>query len=151
MANRRRLSAGAFDDSIRVLLIGLFWRLPNAIGRLVGGNIREGLEEIIARERRENVLYVYLSPLATTGQVAQKTTFTDAYWQFYLTKQQRIDLLSRTRPFDPGNAAAIPAGSLILANVGDKATEALVSGGTLKQVKTITELDGTTFFVILQR
>jgi hypothetical protein len=117
----------------------------------LGGNIREGLEEIIARERRGNVPFVYLSPLATTGQVDQKTTFTDAYWQFYLTKHHRIDLLSRTRAFEPAHAAAIPAGSLILANVGDKATEALVSGGTIKQVKTITELDGTTFFIILQR
>ena len=42
VANRRRLSAGAFDHSIRVLLIGLFWRLPNAIGRLVGGEHPRG-------------------------------------------------------------------------------------------------------------
>jgi hypothetical protein len=106
---------------------------------------------MIAQEQREHVPYVYLSPLATTGQVDGQTTFTDAYWQFYLTKHHRTDLLARTRTFDPAGVDAIPPGSLILVNAGDKTTEALVNRGILKQVKAIRELDGSIFFAILQR
>jgi hypothetical protein len=117
----------------------------------LGGNVREGLEEIIARDSREPVPYVYLSPLATTGQVDQQMTFTDAYWRFYLTKEQRLDLLARTRVFEPANADAIPTGSLILASAGDKAADALIDRGVLRRVKAIPELDGSTLFVVLQR
>ena len=117
----------------------------------LGGNIREGLEEIIAREAHEPIPFVYLSPLATTGQVDQHMTFTDAYWQFYLAKHHRSDLLARTRIFEPEQIDTVPAGSLILASVGDKATEALVSRGALKRVRAVPELDGSTFFLILQR
>ena len=117
----------------------------------LGGNIREGLDEIIARDVREPVPFVYLSPLATTGQVDQHMTFTDAYWQFYLAKHHRSDLLARTRVFEPEHVDAVPAGSLILASVGDKVTDALVSRGVLRRVRAIPELDGSTFFLILQR
>ena len=75
----------------------------------------------------------------------------DAYWRFYLIKHGRQDLLERTSPFVPEHADAVPAGSLVLANTGDSATEALVSRGTLKRVATISELDRSNFFVILQR
>ena len=94
---------------------------------------------------------MYLSPLATTGQVDQQMTFTDAYWRFYLTKDHRLDLLARTRVFEPANADAIPSGSLILASVGDKAADALIDRGVLTRVKAIPELDGSTFFVVLRR
>jgi hypothetical protein len=117
----------------------------------LGGNVREAIEEILAHDSREPVPFAYLSPLATAGQVDQQMTFTDAYWRFYLTKAHRLDLLARTRVFEPSGVDAIPAGSLILASAGDKEADALIGRGVLKRVKAIPELDGSTLFVILQR
>lgn len=118
----------------------------------LGGNIRGALEEIIDRDRHEHAPKVYFSALkATSGQLDGRNPYMDAYWKFYLTKHDRQDLLIRTLPFEPENVRTVPAGSLVLSNVGDPATEALVSRGELRQVKTISELDGRTFFVILQR
>jgi 4-amino-4-deoxy-L-arabinose transferase-like glycosyltransferase len=117
----------------------------------LGGNVRGALEEIIAREAQGQVPYVYLSPLATAGQVDERTTFTDAYWQFYLAKHHRTELLARTRRFEPAAVEAIPTGSLILASAGDKATDALVERGALERVKIVPELDGAPLFVVLRR
>ena len=117
----------------------------------LGGNIREAAEDIISRDAREQLPYVYLSPVATAGHVDEKTTFTDAYWQFYLTKARRTDLLERTRRFEPADVQSVAPGSVILASTDDKATEALVKAGTLRRLRTIRELDGSTFYQILQR
>jgi hypothetical protein len=118
----------------------------------LGGNIRGALEEIIDREQREKAPRVYFNTLrATSGQADGRNQYMDAYWRFYLIKHHRQDLLARTSPFVPEHVDAVPAGSLVLANVGDSATEALVSRGALKRVAMISELDRSNFFVVLQR
>jgi hypothetical protein len=118
----------------------------------LGGNIRGALETIIDREQREPVPMVYFSPLrATSGVLDGRNSYLDAYWKFYLVKHNRPQLLARTAPFEPDNVRRIPSGSLVLANVGDLTTEALVTTGELKRVATIPELNDTTFFVVLQR
>ena len=118
----------------------------------LGGNIRGALEEIIDREQRERAPGVYFSPLrATGGDLDGRNPYLDAYWRFYLIKHDRADLLARTAPFESGNVQTIPSGSLVLANVGDVTTEALVAKGELRRVETIPELDHPAFFVILQR
>ena len=72
------------------------------------------------------------------------------YWRFYLVKHNRQDLAARTERFDPGKLATMPAGSLVLSNVGNR-TDALVRTGTLEHLTTIPELNRNDFFVILRR
>jgi hypothetical protein len=88
---------------------------------------------------------------ATSGQLDGRNPYMDAYWKFYLIKHNRQDLLARTMPFEPQNVQTVPSGSLVLANLGDTTTEALVAKGELKRVTTIPELNHNTFFVVLQR
>ena len=136
---------------------GSFWRDYFSDYRVrssywLGGNIRGALEEILDREQRDGAPRVYFNTLrATSGQADGRNQYMDAYWRFYLIKHNRQDLLARTSPFVPEHVDAVPAGSLVLANVGDSATEALVSRGALKRVAAIAELDRRNFFVILQR
>jgi hypothetical protein len=118
----------------------------------LGGNIGGALEAIIERDRRAPAPAVFFSTLkATSGQIDGRDQYMPAYWQFYLVKHQREDLLARTRPFDAANVHAIPRGSLILANEGDVTTDTLVRNGELGRVATVPELNGTSFFTILQR
>jgi 4-amino-4-deoxy-L-arabinose transferase-like glycosyltransferase len=136
---------------------GYFWRDYFSDYRVrssywLGGNIRGALEEMIDRDQRDRTPRVYFSTLrATSGQADGRNQYMDAYWKFYLIKHRRQDLLARTSSFVPDQVNAVPAGSLVLANVGDSATEALVGRGALRRVATIQELDRSNFFVILQR
>ncbi len=121
-------------------------------GYWLGGNIRGALEELISRDEREHAPGIYFSTLkSSAGQIDGRDPYMDAYWKFYVTKHGRQDLLARTRPFELRNLQAMPPGSLVLANLGDTTTDALVDKGELKQLKTIDELDHTSFFVVLRR
>jgi hypothetical protein len=118
----------------------------------LGGNIGGAMEEMLDREQQTHAPRVYFSTLkATSGLLDGRNPYMDAYWKFYLTKHHREDLLARTAPFEADRVAAAPPGSLVLANVGDASTEALVKRGDLRAVTAVPELDQTTFFVILQR
>jgi 4-amino-4-deoxy-L-arabinose transferase-like glycosyltransferase len=121
-------------------------------GYWLGGNIRGALEELIAQDERQRVPRIYFGTLqSSAGQVDGRDQYMDTYWKFYLTKHGRQDLLARTTRLDGGSGTAMPAGSLVLANIGNTPVEALVGAGTLKPIQTIPELDGTPFFVVLQR
>ena len=121
-------------------------------GYWLGGNIRGALEALIDRDEREHAPGIYFGTLqSSAGQIDGRNQYMDAYWKFYLTKHDRQDLLARTMPFEPQNLRTMAPGSLVLANLGDTTTDALVSKGELKQVKAIDELDHTSFFVVLQR
>ena len=61
------------------------------------------------------------------------------------------DLLAKSGKLPPGGVEGLPAGSLVLANVGDTFTESLVAAGRLKQRAVIPEMDKPGFFVILER
>jgi 4-amino-4-deoxy-L-arabinose transferase-like glycosyltransferase len=118
----------------------------------LGGNIAGAMEEIIARDRQTPVPAVYFNTLkATSGQVDGREPYIEPYWKFYLTKHHKLDLLSRTRRFDAADIHAMPTGSLVFANDGEVASETLVKSGALRKVASIPELNGTSFFVILQR
>ena len=118
----------------------------------LGGNVRGALEELIDREQRDHAPSVYFSPLrAGSGQFDGRNQYMDAYWRFYLIKHDRQDLLARTMPFEVEKLHAALPGSLVLANLDDPVTSALVKNGELKPVKSIPELDRSTFFVVLQR
>lgn len=121
-------------------------------GYWLGGNIRGALEELIDRDEREHAPGIYFSTLkSSAGQIDGRDQYMDAYWRFYVTKHGRPDLLARTMPFEPQNLQTMLPGSLVLANLGDTTTDELVSKGELKVVKTIDELDHTSFFVVLRR
>jgi hypothetical protein len=113
-------------------------------------NLRGGLESILdmaARPRQDQVPAVYLSK--NIGWIGY-------YWQFYLLKHNRSDLLNRTIYFDPRNVdfAAAPKGSLILSTCGEAARgedEAVARSGLLKSVTVITEPDEKPSFVVLEK
>ena len=118
----------------------------------LGGNIGGALETIIACDARRPAPAVYFNTLrATSGIVDGRDPYMLAYWKFYAIKHGREDLVSRTRPLEPSAVSTIPAGSFVLANVGDRIADGLVAGGQLKPVATIRELDGTPFFEVLER
>jgi 4-amino-4-deoxy-L-arabinose transferase-like glycosyltransferase len=118
----------------------------------LGGNIGGALESVIEQDQRTPVPAVYFSTLrATSGQFDGRDQYLGAYWKFYLVKHGREDLLARTHSFDGGTVSSIPPGSLIVANDGNVATDSLVRSGALRRVVAIPELNGTSFFTILQR
>jgi 4-amino-4-deoxy-L-arabinose transferase-like glycosyltransferase len=118
----------------------------------LGGNIRGALEELIARDARDHVPAIYFNQLrAGSGLLDGRNEYMDAYWKFYLIKHGRQDLLTRTRAFVAEKLTAMPSGSLVLANLDDPVSSAIVKRGELKPVATIAELDRPPFFVVLQR
>ena len=118
----------------------------------LGGNLRGALETLIALEGRDHAPSVYFSALrSTSGLLDIRNRWMDAYWRFYLIKAGREDLLAKSGKLPPGGVEGLPAGSLVLANVGDTFTESLVAAGRLKQRAVIPEMDKPGFFVILER
>jgi hypothetical protein len=118
----------------------------------LGGNLRGALEQIIARSERDRASRVYFATLqSTSGLMDTRNRWMDAYWRFYLGKHGREDLLDRTAPLGAMDVRALPAHSLVLANHGDRRTEALVNSGDLRTLSSIPELDREPFFVILER
>jgi len=139
------------------LQFGAFWRdyfsdYRVRSGYWLGGNIRGALEEIIALDQNQRVPGVYFATLrSSAGQVDGRDQYIDAYWKFYLTKHHRQELLPLTTPFDGRDTSAIPPGSLVLANVGNRLVDVLVQRGDLSVRKAVDELDGVPFFLVLQR
>lgn len=122
------------------------------INSWLGGNLRGALEEMIARQPAGGSSQVYFAHLAATNGLADiRNYFMDTYWHFYLTKHGRIDLLDRTAPFDPASLDAIPAGSLILGNKGERVVEGLIESGKLEVVAAIPEMDRDPYFLILEK
>jgi hypothetical protein len=116
------------------------------------GNIRGALVDLMERERNGNVPLIYFAPLRSTrGDADTRNRWMETYWTFYLTKHRRRELLKRSRPFSPGRVESVPAGSLVLANIGDPSVDAMVKSGQLRRLNTIVDEDGTRFFTILQR
>ena len=118
----------------------------------LGGNLRGALETLIVRERADHAPFVYFTRIrSTSGLLDTRNRWMDAYWRFYLIKHKREDLLERTVSIDTTDVKWMPARSLVLANLGDQLTGALVGAGQLKRVAVIPEIDGPGFFLILQR
>jgi len=119
------------------------YRIRSAIW--FSGNRRGALESIVARASRERVPAIYLS--------TRHVPYLDAYWQFYLIKQRRQDLLQRTIYFTEGtlDPSAVPAGSLVLASRDDRPLFALAESRGLRRIELVPEPDGTPLFAIFQR
>jgi 4-amino-4-deoxy-L-arabinose transferase-like glycosyltransferase len=116
------------------------------------GNTRGALVDLMERERAGHAPFIYFAQLRSTrGEADTRNRWMDTYWTFYLTKHNRRELLNRSRHFDAARIDKVPAGSLVLANIGDPTVDALVKSGQLKRVNTIVDEDGTRFYTILQR
>ena len=103
-------------------------------------NIRDGMEDIIARQRDGAPVFI-----------ANNIQWADYYWPFYLAKQGRQDLRARTTYLDvaaPGAVASVPPGGILLCRVADVA--AMTSAG-LRELRAITEPDGSQSFAVMQR
>jgi 4-amino-4-deoxy-L-arabinose transferase-like glycosyltransferase len=121
-------------------------------GFWLGGNLRGALEDLIEMERRDHAPRIYFSTLASTsGLMDIRNRWMGTYWQFYLIKHRRLELLDRSAPLDLARVGAMPAGSLVLANVGEVHTESLVRAGDLTQVRVVPEVSGPPFLAILKR
>jgi hypothetical protein len=118
----------------------------------LGGNLRGALETLIDMDRQDHPPHIYFSVLASTsGLMDIRNRWMSTYWQFYLIKHGRLDLLDRTRSLGLANVRDMPAGSLVLANVGETNAEALIRSGELKTVRLIPEVQDAPFFAILRR
>ena len=108
-------------------------------------NRRGAMEDILAREPVEHPPAIYLS--------TWRTPYLDAYWQLYLIKHHRQDLLSRTRHLDTDtpDINSVPAGSLLLTSRQDTYLDKFVASGELKTVALIPEPGDPPAFAILRR
>ena len=103
-------------------------------------NIRGGMEDIIARQRDGAPVFI-----------ANNIQWADYYWPFYLAKQGRQDLRTVTTYLDvtaPGAVASMPPGGILLCRVAD--VGAMKSAG-LRELRAITEPDGSQSFAVMQR
>ena len=111
-------------------------------GSWLGGNTRDAMTAAVQRQ-----------PAGATGPVyvSRDIPFAHRYWRFYALAAGRADLIDRAVFYGP-EAPAAPAGSELLCPVPSEGCRALLapeSGWTL--VETITDLDGTRSFALLER
>jgi hypothetical protein len=108
------------------------------------GNRRGALEDVIAREPRDNAAAVYLS---------KDIPYIDAYWRFYVIKHGRQDLLQGTVYFEPANLNpdTVPGGSLLVTNATDRSIETLVNAGKLRTLAMIPEPGAPPMFAVFGR
>jgi 4-amino-4-deoxy-L-arabinose transferase-like glycosyltransferase len=108
-------------------------------------NRRGAIEEILLRDQEARVPAVYLS---TTH-----IPYLEAYWRFYLLKYGRPDVVHRSVYYDARtlDIGTVPPGSLVLTARDDKATQAFVAKGALRQVAAIPEPGDPPYFEILIR
>jgi hypothetical protein len=126
----------------------LFWR--DYFGRYAvessgwfGGNVRGGLEDIIAREEAE-AHPIYLSKVLP---------YIEWSWPIYLIKHHRTDLLQRTTYFAAGqlDVRSIPSGSVLLVQISDANAQSLAKIDEVLKLQTIVQPDGSPFLWVLQK
>jgi 4-amino-4-deoxy-L-arabinose transferase-like glycosyltransferase len=115
------------------------------------GNIRGAYEEVLKEDQQLHPPAIYLGEIGSYS-------FGGLYWQFYLIKHGRLDLVARTIDgylFYPDRVLQLPPRSLIVTNAGDGSADLvidrLVAAGELKKNAVITEPDGTPTYLVLQR
>jgi 4-amino-4-deoxy-L-arabinose transferase-like glycosyltransferase len=108
-------------------------------------NRRDAIEGILSRDAEAHAPAIYLS--------THRIPYIAAYWNLYLIKNKREDLLARTRYFDADtlDVRDVPEGSLLLASREDKALDALIENGGLKLLAASPEPGDPPAFAILRR
>lgn len=107
-------------------------------------NHRGGVEEIIAREAREN------RPIFLSNS---RDTVMESYWRLAALKHGRADLLQRPVYFDwqHFDIASVPPRSLILGTRNDVSLIAAVESGVLTRLAVIPEPDDPPYYFVLER
>jgi 4-amino-4-deoxy-L-arabinose transferase-like glycosyltransferase len=107
-------------------------------------NLRGALEEVIVREGKAPGRRPYLS---------EDILWIAAYWQFYLMKHGRTQLLEHTVYFRPASLdiRSVPRGALIVGAFGEPTIETLVQSGELRRLSVVVEPNDTPSFVIFER
>lgn len=113
------------------------------------GNGRVVWEAAIARAQARSVPAVYIAGAGPYG-------FSDLYWQFYLAKHQRTDLLplsTAETAFDPERVRRLPDTSLVVTSPSpgtDAAIDQLMTDGSLRTRTLFTAPDGRSQFWLLE-
>jgi 4-amino-4-deoxy-L-arabinose transferase-like glycosyltransferase len=117
----------------------------------LGGNVGGAMESLIARADAHTPAIYFATLQSSAGLIDGRDQYLNDYWTFYLAKRHRETLSLRTAPLSTVTPDRMPAGSLVLSNVGNASTMPLVQRGELHVVETIPELSHADGFVILQR
>lgn len=102
-------------------------------------NISGTLEEVIKQNNLQANTKIYLD---------NKTWFIERYWKFYLIKNGRTDLLSKTEYYTDINLDELPKGSILEYRFDNLALAQKIQGSNFRKIKEITEPDGTVSFFI---
>lgn len=109
------------------------------------GNIRGGLEDVIARDRERPVPQVYIS---------RTPRWIDWYWKWYLAKAGRPELLARTIYTVPGeiDPATMPPHSVVFGEVEEvEESPAFTTGTGATRVARIADASGKVGFIVFER
>ena len=108
------------------------------------------LEEALNADQQAKAPRIYLAKITPYNKGG-------IYWEFYLIKHKRQDLLARTLDaggFNADNVLMLEPGSLVISNAGegptDRAIDRLVTAGLLSKT-VIREPDGTASYYVMRR
>jgi hypothetical protein len=120
----------------------------NRVSLAFSGNLRGAFEEAMMEDHVSVTPAMYLIALGRKGEM---------YWSFYLLKNHREDLKSRTTQlaaFDADQVMNLAAGTLIVTGLGyrhtDDAIDRLVHAGVLTRV-IVREPNGLPTYAVLRR
>ena len=113
------------------------------------GNQRIVWEAVADEATRRQVPAIYMGSVGPYG-------FADLYWQFYATKRNRLDLLSRTTAdltLDLEKVRALPPSSLVVTSPSpqiDDALARLTTAGEVRSRKLLVAPDGRSKFWLIE-
>lgn len=96
-------------------------------------NIPGILEEVIKQDNLQSHSRIYID---------NRTWLIQPYWKFYLIKNNRTDLLSKTEYYTDINLNELPKGSLLEYRFDNLALKQQIQGSNFRKIKEITEPDG---------
>jgi 4-amino-4-deoxy-L-arabinose transferase-like glycosyltransferase len=126
------------------------YRLRSAVW--LNGNIRGAMLRLIDEHDRRPGSKIYFATLRSgVGHWDLKNRYLPPYWQFYLVRQGRQELMTET-VFMPENddIRTIPPGSVVLDNIEDPNLRQLLGSGS-RRIADIPEADREPFLTIVVR
>ena len=118
----------------------------------LNGNIRGAMLRVIEEHDRRPGSKIYFATMRNgLGRWDLKNRYLPPYWQFYLLKEHRQELMAET-VFMAENAdiRTIPPGSVVLDNIEDPNLAQLLASGSTR-IADISELDHEPFMTIVVR
>jgi len=146
--------ARAWQALAVVLLLAVPWQFvgfyQDYMGRYrvtasswLGGNTRDAMTAAVERQAVGTTAPVYVS---------RDIPFAQRYWRFFALAAGRADLIERAEFYGPEQPSMAATGSELLCPLPSEGCRTLLASGSgWTLVKTITELDGTPSFALLER